>query len=197
MARIQLSGLTREGSKVALAAALGLGLVASPAFASEEVDAYELGIKGRVIDDCAAVTDALAIRNLCGNSLTNAPEIVAIVGANYEFPLTDSVDIFFNGQARMESDRRTSTQARATPATAAQLGLTPLNPFDVQDGKTKINLRAGVKDVDGAWALEAWVTNLTDQVTRGVTFNTALRSGSRSAFPQEPRMYGLTLRGKF
>jgi outer membrane receptor protein involved in Fe transport len=237
---------------------------ASPAFASEEVDAYELGLKGRFIDgavtanlaifyeeftdfqvleftgtrfqtfnvpkvlssgfefegtirptdgltfttslaytdarypdDCAAVTDALAIRNLCGNSLTNAPEIVAIAGVNYDIPLTDSVDIFFNGQARIESDRRTSTQARATPATAAQLGLTPLNPFDVQDGTTKINLRAGLRDVDSAWAIEAWVTNLTDQVTRGVTFNTALRSGSRSAFPQEPRMYGLTLRGKF
>ncbi len=237
---------------------------ASPAFASEEVDAYELGLKGRFIDgavtanlaifyeeftdfqvleftgtrfqtfnvpqvissgvefegtirptdgltfttslaytdarypdDCAAVTDALAIRNLCGNSLTNAPKIVAIVGANYEFPLTDSVNIFFNGQARMESDRRTSTQARAVPTTEAQLGLTPLSPFDVQDGTTKINLRAGVKDGDGAWAIEAWVTNLTNQVTRGVTFNTALRSGSRSAFPQEPRMLGLTLRGKF
>ncbi|WP_240330854.1 TonB-dependent receptor [Sphingorhabdus sp. Alg239-R122] len=237
---------------------------ASPAFASEEVDAYELGLKGRFIDgavtaniavfyeeftdfqvleftgtrfqtfnvpkvissgfefegtirptdgltfttslaytdarypnDCAAVTDALAIRNLCGNSLTNAPEFVAIFGANYEISITDSIDIFFNGQARMESDRRTSTQASAVPATAAQLGLTSLLPFDVQDGTTKINLRAGVKDVDGAWALEAWVTNLTDEVTRGVTFNTALRSGSRSAFPQEPRMYGLTLRGKF
>ncbi len=237
---------------------------ASPAFASEEVDAYELGLKGRFIDgavtanlaifyeeftdfqvleftgtrfqtfnvpqvissgvefegtirptdrltfttslaytdarypdDCAAVTDALAIRNLCGNSLTNAPKIVAIVGANYEFPLTDSVNIFFNGQARMESDRRTSTQARAVPTTEAQLGLTPLSPFDVQDGTTKINLRAGVKDGDGAWVIEAWVTNLTNQVTRGVTFNTALRSGSRSAFPQEPRMLGLTLRGKF
>jgi len=237
---------------------------ASPAFASEEVDAYELGLKGRFIDgavtaniaifheeftdfqvleftgtrfqtfnvpkvissgfefegtirptdgltfttslaytdarypnDCAAVTDALAIRNLCGNSLTNAPEFVAIVGANYEIPITDGIDIFINGQARMESDRRTSTQARAVPDSAAQLGLTPLNPFDIQDGNTKINLRAGLKQADGAWAIEAWVTNLTDQITRGVTFNTALRNGSRSAFPQEPRMFGLTLRGKF
>jgi len=41
------------------------------------------------------------------------------------------------------------------------------------------------------------VTNLTNENTRGVTFNTVLRTGSRSAFVQEPRMYGLTLRGKF
>jgi len=41
------------------------------------------------------------------------------------------------------------------------------------------------------------VTNLTNEVTRGVTFNTTLRSGSRSVFPAAPRMYGVTLRGKF
>ena len=53
------------------------------------------------------------------------------------------------------------------------------------------------QQIDGGWGIEAWVTNLTDEVTRGVTFSTTLRSGSRSAFPQEPRMYGVTLRGEF
>ena len=61
----------------------------------------------------------------------------------------------------------------------------------------KINLRAGISDIDEVWGIEAWVTNLTDEVTRGVTFNTVLRGSSRSAFTQEPRMYGVTLRGKF
>ncbi len=61
----------------------------------------------------------------------------------------------------------------------------------------KINLRAGIGDANEAWGIEAWVTNLTNEITRGVTFSTVLRSGSRSAFTQEPRMYGITLRGKF
>lgn len=244
----------------ATAAVLG----ADPRFASEEVDAYEIGIKGRFLDgavtanlavfheefsnfqvleftgaqfqtfnvslakttgfeletlirpspsftvnasltyanarypgDCATAADSLRVQNLCGFALTNAPEIVAIVGANWERELGSTMKLVLNGQVRTESDRRTSTQARAVPTTPAQLGATALLPFDVQDGKAKINLRAGLSQIDDQWGIEAWVTNLTNVTTRGVTFSTTLRSGSRSAFPQEPRMYGLTLRGKF
>ena len=237
---------------------------ADPRFASEEVDAYEFGVKGRFIDgaltanlaifyeefsnfqvleftgaqfqtfnvpkavsqgieietqirptdsltinaavtyvdaeypdDCATTADALRVQNLCGAPLTNAPEIVSIFGATWDKDIGDSLNFFVNGQMRMESDRRTSTQFRAVPTTQAQLGNTPLLPFDYQDGTVKINLRAGIGDIDEAWAVEAWVTNLTNEITRGVTFNTVLRSDSRSAYTQEPRMYGVTLRGKF
>ena len=45
--------------------------------------------------------------------------------------------------------------------------------------------------------LQAWGVNVTDVVTRGVTFNTVLRGTSRSAFTQQPRMYGVTVRTKF
>jgi outer membrane receptor protein involved in Fe transport len=45
------------------------------------------------------------------------------------------------------------------------------------------------------------VNNLTDEVVRGVTFNTTLRgsgaANSRSAFTLPPRQYGITLRAKF
>jgi len=83
---------------------------------------------------------------------------------------------------------------------------TPLNPLDVQESTFKINLRAGIGNEDSGWGLEAWATNLTNEVTRGVTFNTVLRgsasnptafSASRSAFVQEPRMYGVTARKTF
>lgn len=147
--------------------------------------------------DCATTADALRVQNLCGSPLTNAPKYVAIGGATYRGDIGDSLKFFVNAQIRAESDRRTSTQPRTPPTTAAALGNTPLLPFDIQDGNIKINMRAGIGDIDDAWGIEAWVTNLTNEITRGVTFNTTLRSGSRSAFPQAPRMYGLTLRGKF
>ena len=42
---------------------------------------------------------------------------------------------------------------------------------------------------------------LTDEVVRGVTFNTTLRgsgaANSRSAFSLPPRQYGVTLRAQF
>jgi len=61
----------------------------------------------------------------------------------------------------------------------------------------KVNARVGVKDADDGYGLEVWATNLTNERTRGVTFNTVFRSGSRSAFIQEPRTYGVTVRKNF
>lgn len=144
-------------------------------------------------NDCAGTQTSNNVLSLCGNSLTNAPQLVAITGATYERDLGDSLDFFLNGSVRFESDRRTSTQA-FDPADLSTR--TPV-PFDVQDGNVKINLRAGIGSQDDTWGIEAWVQNLTNETTRGVTFNTVLRSGSRSAFPQEPRTFGLTLRGAF
>ena len=230
---------------------------ADPTFLSEEVDAYEVGLKGRFLDgavtanlavfheefsnfqvleftgaqfttfnvasatstgfeletlirpddyltinagltytdarypdDCAGTSTSINVTSLCGNSLTNAPQIVAIMGFNYDRDISDSMRAFLTGQIRTESDRRTSTQAVLL---ASQ---TPL-PFDIQDGNTKINLRAGIGSIDETWTLEVWGNNITDQVTRGVTFNTVLRSTSRSAFPQQPATYGVTLRTQF
>lgn len=164
----------------------------------------------RYPEDCAGSQTSANVLSLCGNSLTNAPKWVSILGATYDRDLGSSLKFFVNGQVRMESDRRTSTQAIVVPGAAdiaaagsvqAAVDAAPLVPFDVQDGNIKINMRAGIGDINDAWGIEAWVTNLTNEVTRGVTFNTVLRgsgaAASRSAFVQEPRMYGLTLRGKF
>ncbi|WP_430416396.1 TonB-dependent receptor [Parasphingorhabdus sp.] len=160
----------------------------------------------RYPENCAGTQTSANVLSLCGNSLTNAPSWVGILGATYDRDIGSSMKFFVNGQIRMESDRRTSTQATAVPSAAqiaaagsvqAAVDAAPLVPFDVQDGNIKINMRAGIGEIDDAWGIEAWVTNLTNENTRGVTFNTVLRTGSRSAFVQEPRMYGLTLRGKF
>jgi hypothetical protein len=147
--------------------------------------------------------------SLCGNDLTNAPRIIALAGANYETPLTDGIDFFVAGQVRMEDDQRTSTQAIVPPsaqqiATLGVAGAVAAQPkivADIQDGKAFVNLRAGLRFNDGQYAIEGWVNNLTDEVVRGVTFNTTLRgsgaANSRSAFTLPPRQYGVTLRAKF
>lgn len=147
-------------------------------------------LEAKYPDDCAGTDTRVNVTSLCGNTLTNAPKTVGILGAKYDGSLTDNLDFFLSGQVRYEGDRRTSTQA-VILATQAP------NPFDVQEATFKINARAGLTDADALWALELWATNLTNEITRGVTFNTVLRSGSRSAFVQEPRMYGITARRNF
>lgn len=162
-------------------------------------------------DDCAGDQTAPQVVSLCGYDLTNAPRIIALAGAMWEKPLSDSLELFVSGQVRVEDDQRTSTQAIVPPtvppgATQAQVqaaaAAQPLIVADIQDGKAFVNLRAGLRfGEEGNFAIEGWVNNLTDEVVRGVTFNTTLRgsdaANSRSAFTLPPRQYGVTLRAKF
>ncbi len=158
--------------------------------------------------DCAPATANIAVRSLCGNSLTNAPKHVVIAGFNFDQDVGDNLTFGLNGSIRMESDRRTSTQAVIIAGNTVS---TIKNPFDIQDGNAKINLRAGIGSQNGGWRIEFWGNNITNETTRNVTFNVPLRGGtflpgalgangagiSRGAFLQEPRTYGVTVRTKF
>lgn len=161
-------------------------------------------------DNCAGNQTSVQVVALCGNDLTNAPQIVALLGGLWEKPINDSTEFFLSGQVRMEGDQRTSTQAIILPGAAEiaaagglqqAIDVAPPIIADIQDGKAFVNLRAGLRFAGGQYAIEGWVNNLTDEVVRGVTFNTTLRgsgaANSRSAFTLPPRQYGVTLRAKF
>lgn len=129
------------------------------------------------------------VTRLCGQDLTNAPNLVSVFGATYNTLIPGTELAFFaNGSIRYESERRTGTQAvTATGAPSAR---------DIQSGNSKMNLRMGVASVDGKWTVELWGNNITDKQTRNVTFDVPLR-GARGAFFDAPRTYGLTLRTEF
>ena len=145
----------------------------------------------RYPDDCDRGVVNPAVSNLCGEQLTNAPENVVIAGMTYENTVP-GLDLIYtlNGQLNYTSDRRTGTQATPLDSDVPLL-------FDVQDGSTKINLLAAIGAPSGKWIIEVWGRNVTDENTRGITFATTLRTGARSAYLQEPRTFGMTLRTKF
>jgi outer membrane receptor protein involved in Fe transport len=165
----------------------------------------------RYPDDCAGDNTSVIVLSLCGNKVTNASDVVAVLGANYERDINADWDFFVAGQVRLESDQRTSTQAIVPPGAAeiaafggdvqAAIDAAPLIVADVQDGSAFVNARVGFGRVDDAFQIEFFVNNLTDQVVRGVTFNTTLRgsgaANSRSAFSLQPRTYGVTVRTAF
>ena len=187
------------GAELELNARLSRSLSAS--FAYTYTDA-------RYPKNCGAGTTSTVVLSLCGNQLTNAPKNVVIAGFDYEHDLGSTLTFGFNGSIRLESDRRTSTQAVLVNGPTV---LTTKNPFDIQDGNAKINLRAGIGSQDGRWRVEVFGNNITDKTTRNVTFNVPLRGGAfipgalgtngagiaRGAFLQEPRTYGVTVRTKF
>ena len=156
---------------------------------------------------CAGTATSPQVTSLCGNDLTNAPKGVAIAGFNYDRDIGSNLNFGLNGSLRLESDRRTTTQAVRVDNNNIK------NPFDIQDSNVKVNLRAGFGAQDGAWRIEAFGNNIFNVQTRNVTFDIPLRGGdfirnnpafgrgaegvARGVFNQEPRTYGVTLRSKF
>jgi hypothetical protein len=83
----------------------------------------------------------------------------------------------------------------------------------VENGYTVFNGRVGVRGADDAWALELWAQNLFNAKAYQIAFDALLqgqgtqRGVEQGFYPRsnqlfgvflnEPRTYGLTLRGKF
>jgi len=132
--------------------------------------------------------------NLCGASLTNAPEWVVTGGATYERQF-NALNFFANANFRYEDDRRTGTQRSELLAPNLLLA------GDIQEANTKIDLRVGLSSENKRWAIELWARNVTDEQTVNSTFTVPLRglsaNRSRAQFTQDPATYGVTLRTSF
>ena len=234
---------------------------ASPSFASETVDAYEVGIKTKFMDnkvtanlaifrqdfknfqvleftgvqfltfnvggvraegfelettfrparnftftnavtysdvsynkDCDRGVFNSSVSPLCGQTLTNSNKWTVVTGFDWSKPISDNLKFGLNGNLRLESDRRVSTQAllevangtgsitlpsEVRPVSAANPALRSNNyipiPEGIQDGNIKVNLRASLGDINDGWAIEFWGNNIFDVRTRNVTFSTPLR----------------------
>lgn len=165
--------------------------------------------------DCVRAGAAAQVALLCGQSFTNAPKWVVVNSLDWGRDVGNGLRLQLNGSLRFESDRRTSTQAliAVAPGTGTQGPTKNLiqDRVAIQDANVKVNLRAGLGSVDEKWRVEAWVLNVFDVQTVGVTSNVPLRGISslpgpfnaggiglaRLAFPQEPRTYGVTVRTRF
>lgn len=151
----------------------------------------------RYPSDCADGVAASALGSvlrLCGQDLTNAPKFTGVMGLTYDGPLNGSGwGLLLNGSVNYSDSRTTRTIDLDTDNT-------PI-PLARQDNYFKMNARIGLTTPDERYTFELWGTNLTNEITRGITANTPLRggAGTRSliGFVEEPRMYGLTVRAKF
>lgn len=134
--------------------------------------------------------------SLCGQTLTNAPEWVTILGGSWQQPVANGrADLFINGSWRSVSETRTSTQAVevSNPDILLQ--------SDIQEAYSKVNLRIGLASPDQRWIIEVWGDNITDERTKNLTFSVPLRGGTgdraRAQYMEDPATFGVTLRTKF
>ncbi|WP_397603772.1 TonB-dependent receptor [Sphingorhabdus sp.] len=148
---------------------------------------------GNCADGVAAAALPSTLR-LCGQDLTNAPKFAGVFGMTYDGPLNDSGwSLLVNGNVNYSDSRTTRTIDTDTNNLPV--------PLARQENYFKMNARIGLTTPDERYTFELWGTNLTNEITRGITANTPLRggAGTRSliGFVEEPRMYGLTVRAKF
>ena len=144
-------------------------------------------------DGVAAAAKPSTLR-LCGQDLTNAPKFAGVIGMTYDGPLNDSGwSLLVNGNMNYSDSRTTRTIDTDTNGLPV--------PLARQENYFKMNARIGLTTPDERYTFELWGTNLTNEITRGITANTPLRggAGTRSliGFVEEPRMYGMTVRAKF
>jgi outer membrane receptor protein involved in Fe transport len=144
--------------------------------------------------DGVAASALGSVVRLCGQDLTNAPKFTGVAGLTYDGPLNSSGwGLLVNGSVNYSDSRTTRTIDLDTNNAPV--------PLARQENYFKMNARIGLTTPDDRYTFELWGTNLTNEITRGITANTPLRgaAGTRSliGFVEEPRMYGLTVRAKF
>jgi iron complex outermembrane recepter protein len=151
----------------------------------------------RYPNNCAngVAAGALAsVIRLCGQDLTNAPKFTGVAGLTYDGPLNSS------GWGLLVSGSINYSDSRTTRTIDLDTNNLPI-PLARQENYFKMNARIGLTTPDERFTFELWGTNLSNEITRGITANTPLRggAGTRSliGFVEEPRMYGLTVRAKF
>ena len=140
-----------------------------------------------------------ALRQLPGDNLSNAPELVTTGSVAWTPDIGSSgLSALFYLDGRLTSDYNTGSD---------------LFPQKEQDGYLLANARIGVRGPDLKWAVEFWAQNLFNKNYTQVGFNTPFQQGGTtaafsdpqfpggrqliSAFLAEPRTFGVTLRGKF
>ncbi|MEM8826044.1 MAG: TonB-dependent receptor, partial [Pseudomonadota bacterium] len=143
---LEFTGLAFETFNVPEALATGVEIEALARPTPDLV--FNLGftyVDARYPSDCAPPDGPINAVNLCGERLTNAPELTVIAGGTYTKEITNYLKGFFNAQVRTVSEERTSTQATF-------LDSDELLPFDIQTANTKINLSAGIGAIDDRWS---------------------------------------------
>ncbi len=134
---------------------------------------------------------------LPGARLTNAPLVTITSSATWRPQISEGLDGLLNLNLRYSSKYNTGSD---------------LDPEKTQLGFVVVNLRAGVSDPDGKWALEFFAQNLFNKNYTQVAFDAPFQAPGGNtlgnpfvttsnqtfnAFLGEPRTFGVTLKGRF
>ena len=112
-------------------------------------------------------------------------ELVAALTGTYTQPIGNNLEMFIRGEANHTSEFALTT------------GLDP-RPVANQDDFTLYNASVGLGAADGAWQVQVWGRNLTEEeYVKGGFPSVGYLGSSFNVYPGDPRTYGVTLRASF
>ncbi|MEM7492154.1 MAG: TonB-dependent receptor [Pseudomonadota bacterium] len=120
------------------------------------------------------------VANCSGNFLNLAPEVTGQLGAQFTYPVSDSLDWIGRADANYRSE----------------VFFEPQNSDRLSgDGRTLLNLRTGIVSNKG-WEIFAWANNVTDETYVNFADDRSAIFVNTTASYGTPQTYGVTLRIK-
>ncbi|MEQ8404142.1 MAG: TonB-dependent receptor [Oceanicaulis sp.] len=122
--------------------------------------------------------------DLSGEDRGNSELVYAVTGT-YTQPIGDNLEMFLRGELNHTSEFALTT------------GLDP-RPVANQDAFTLYNASIGIGAEDGAWQVQVWGRNITEEeYVKGGFPSVGYLGASFNNYPGDPRTYGVTLRASF
>lgn len=124
------------------------------------------------------------LAQLRGTRAPNAPKWLVSGSISYERPVSDTLRAFGYIDARWQHEANVSSSGEVTSNY-------------VQEGYTTVNARIGLGASDERWTLELWGRNLFDRAAWTQLQPAPFQPGTVYGYLNEPRLYGMTLRGQW
>jgi iron complex outermembrane receptor protein len=111
-----------------------------------------------------------------------APELAGNLALTYQRPVGETLEFFVRGMASYMGSHFVGADVREEQ---------PVDAYTTADASI------GITSPGGGWDLLLWCTNCANTRYRQIYFNSTFQPGSFSAYLNNPRLYGVSLRGRF
>lgn len=128
------------------------------------------------------IADPATSCDLSGARLNDAPKLTITSTATFTQPITENLTGFLRGEVYSRGSRFTDSDN---------------DPNNFQGASFLLNASFGLQAADSRWQLVFWGKNLTKDNYAQIIFDSVLQAGSFSGYPNDPRTYGVTVRGSF
>lgn len=127
-------------------------------------------------------------RDLTGQKPAGIAEWSVSTSATYTHSFGGGISAYIRGEYDFASRFQLTEQVPEKCPDGSNCGTTEVNT---------VNASIGVTDTENQLEIMAWVRNLTKDNYYQSAFPTVIQTGSFSAYPNQPRLYGVTLRKTF